>query len=244
VQWVTRSQVQSALRLGSDSVASNPYTTPEVADISAPPEYAAPQTREFASPDLSEGDAYIDEFGWAPKPYRASTVEVPSAQRLGTFPRVDYRPDPVRPAEEWYDKNAADENLRHSVESQDADGWTELKGVLPTDMRWADNPRRNPPAETRPTMSMAPSSYLFTRPFAKDVARFFNGMHFSMADHRRDYDILGMAPPRARRNTYRVEPQPWDIDIVDMPPTNFDAYPDARIRSVEVPSVASRSWRL
>jgi hypothetical protein len=36
-----------------------------------------------------------------------------------------------------------------------------------------------------------------------------------MADHRREYPILGMAPVNSRRNTYRVEPTPWDINIVD-----------------------------
>jgi hypothetical protein len=64
-----------------------------------------------------------------------------------------------------------------------------------------------------------------------------------MADHRRNYEILGMAPARSRRNTYRMEPAPWDLDVVDMPSTDAYNPVDARIRSVELPQ-NPRSMRL
>lgn len=43
------------------------------------------------------------------------------------------------------------------------------------------------------------------------------GAHFSMADHRRNYPVLGMEPIRERRNTYRVDPPPRDVTIQDRP---------------------------
>lgn len=206
------------------------------------PTYAVPEYGSYAVPPLSEGSPYNDEFGWGPT-LRTSTVEVPSAQRLGTIPRYDYRPDPVRPPDEFWDKTDKDKEIRHRVEDVDADGWTERKGINATDRRWRENPRITPPPEPRPTNLMAPTTYSFTRPFDQHSARTLNGTHFSMADHRRNYEILGMAPVRTMRNTYRLEPGPWDTDIVDMAPVQEPEGPQARLRSVELP-YGSRSWRL
>lgn len=222
---------------------ANPYTADSTTDIATPPVYAVPQSRDYAVPDIDEGSPYNDEFGWGPQPGRPSSVEYPSAQRLRTIPRIDFVPDPVRPPEEWYGRRDADDKQRHSVEDIDANGWTELKGVLPTDKRWADNPRRTPPPENRPTQSLSPRTYSFTRPWDRFSARYLNGNHFSMADHRRDYEIGGMGPVVSRRNTYRMEPVPWDLDVIDLPPINGDPRPEARARSVEIPE-PSRSWRL
>jgi hypothetical protein len=67
-------------------------------------------------------------------------------------------------------------------------------------------------------------------------------MHFSMADHRRTYDVLGMAPVQSRRNTYRADPAPWDANVVDMP---VDVSPvNARVRVVELPARTGGSYRL
>jgi len=222
---------------------TSPYTTRETTDISAIPVYAVPQQRAYAAPPLEEGDAYNDEFGWGPHVGTPSTTDVPAAQRLRTIPRIDMRPDPVRPPEEWYDRRDADTAQRHSVESVDANGWPINKGVNPGDKRWADDPRRTPPAEPRWTQGIGPSTYSFTRPFDQGYARTFNGNHFSMADHRREYEILGMEPVRSRRNTYRIEPGPWDVGVVDLPPDNGESLPQARVRSVEVP-YPRQSYRL
>lgn len=226
----------------------NPFATRKVTEADTPatpiadvPDYSVPQHGAYAVPSLETGDAYNDEFGWAPRSLRPSSVETPSAQRLRTIPRYDYRPNPVRPAEEWYGRNAQDEFDRHSVEHQDADGWTESKGIASSDRRWTPNPRSTPPDESRLTQQMAPSSYQFTRPFDQHSARQLNGSHFSMADHRRNYEILGMAPVTSRRNTYRIEPTPWDTDIVDLPPVADQA--QARLTAVEIPH-GPRSWRI
>lgn len=228
----------------------NPYTAretktdPERADVPVmeAPEYAVPQHGAYSVPPMEAGSPYNDTFGWGPR-IHTSTVETPSAQRLGVFPRMDYRPDPVRPPDEFWDRIDKDDAQRHSVEDQDADGWTEQKGINPTDKRWADNPRRTPPPESRLTQQMAPRTYTFLRPFDQHSARQFNGLHFSMADHRRNYEILGMAPTRHARNTYRIEPTPWDTDIVDLPPNREPDVPQARYSSVELP-YGPRNYRL
>jgi hypothetical protein len=223
---------------------ANPWATGRTdTDVSQPPAVAVQQTNAYAVPPLSAGDAYNDEFGWAARlAQRTSTVEVPSAQRMMTTPRRDFRPLPERPPEEWWDRVNADTTQRESVVETNATGWQTPAGINPGDQRWAYNPRLHPPAESRPTNRLGPNTWTQTRPFDRGAKR-FNGMHFSMADHRRKYDILGMRPATSRRNTYRIEPAPWDLDVVDLPPNNGQETPQAAIRSVEIP-MGTRAMRL
>lgn len=214
------------------------------------PEYAE-RVSGYAVPGVDSDAPYNDEFGWAPS-LRLSAEGIPDTHRLGTLPLYDYRPTDNRPPEEWYRRNAAEEARRESVTDQDANGWEETKhypGFNNPHLgaeRWARNPNRVPPPENRWTQKLSPRSYSFWRPFGtgnpKDSAHRFNGVHFSMADHRRDYEIYGMEPVRSRRNTYRIEPTPWDTNIVDMPPP--DDTPEMRpVPSANV-DYQSRSWRL
>lgn len=231
----------------------DPYASDESQIGEAVPQYAMPNHGVYASPDISEGSPYNDEFGWSGK-LRTSTVETPSAQRVGSIPRFDMRPNPQRPVVEEWRKRDADDAQRHSIEDQRGTAWETPAGIAPGQTRFAPNPRSVPVPESRITSRLAPRGYSFTRPFDQfnrthdgdpltGSARTFNGEHFSMADHRRTYDVEGFAPVRTPRNTYRIEPTPWDTNIVDMPPDNGAEIPAARIRSVEIPS-ATRSWRL
>lgn len=74
---------------------------------------------------------------------------------------------------------------------------------------------RSMPVGRPVTDSSHPELYSFIRPFNQETERDFNGDHFSMADHKREYDIYGMQPVYQRRNTYRTEPAQWDTNIVD-----------------------------
>jgi hypothetical protein len=236
-------------------VMANPWAHSRTEDQRDIPTTAEQQTNDYAVPSLSAGDAYNDEFGWAPHfPTKPSTVETPSAQRLQSIQRYDYAARGELPSERFREDIDADRRGRYRVEDQDANGWEETKGVHTGDQRWAPNPRLNPPPESRVTSTLSPRSYSFTRFFDQlnrtydgeplsGSARTFNGQHFSMADHRRNYEILGMRPVQSRRNTYRLEPAPWDVDVVDLPPRSSETIPDARIRSVSIPE-ASRSYRL
>jgi len=54
-------------------------------------------------------------------------------------------------------------------------------------------------------------------------ARYLNGTHYSMAQHNSlnpaDWQTNGMAATRQSRNTYRLDPAPWDEGVTDSPDT-------------------------
>jgi hypothetical protein len=202
-------------------------------------EYVSPLVRGYEAPTDAETERFRSLLGWAPK--LDQTLDPSRTQQI---PRRDYRPEPNRPPDEWWGKNYADTTRRESVQKIDADGWEE---VQTREVR-APDPRWYPPSVERLTAKMAPRSYLFLRPWGENflkIAKQFNGIHFSMADHRRTYDILGMAPARSLRNTYRADPPPWDENLIDMPPEYSPV--DGTIRAVDVPPSTARSnrtWRL
>ena len=237
----------------------NPWSTSRTDSATATPNAPSQQAQAYTAPSLTAGDAWIKSFGWAPSmTTRTSTVNVPSAQRLQTIPLYARESDPQAPSDEgglWNKLNVT------TVERQSAErravnstGWKTDPGFRTGDRRWADNPRRDPPAEPRVTSRLGQNTYSFFRLFDQfnrtydggpplGSSRRFTGNHFSMADHRRTYPILGMQPPRSRRNTYRLDPPPWDTGIVDMPPQDSNYIPAASITSFEVPA-PGRSLRL
>ncbi len=156
------------------------------------------------------------------------------------MPRRAYRPDPTQHSREFYlgvHGPGRDEIQRHGVEFLDADGRT---ADVPIVRRYADKPYQT--TEPRPTNRMSPSTYVFTRPFDQRFARQLNGQHFSMADHRREYPIMGQEPTRRRRTTWRAEPTPWDANLTDMPSPVVRTPMPGQVTAVEVP--ASRNSRL
>jgi hypothetical protein len=175
---------------------------------------------------LSENPPYNDEFGWSPGRYDSDPY------RLGGMPLRDDRPPAHQPPEHFYGKLDHEHAHRHKVEHQETTGIVETKQGFgyPSPVRgahrFADDPRAKPPGEPRVTSLLSPHSYIFTRPYGQDTIkvgeRSFNGHHFSMADHRRNYSdhLDGMAPTMRRRNTYRLNPAPWDAYLVDYPPPN------------------------
>jgi hypothetical protein len=214
----------------------------------AEPDYPHAENGRYASPGLSEDAPYTDTFGWSPS-LRLSAQEIPDNARLRERALRDFYPDGPKNPEQFYGSRDTDDAKRHQVESQDANGWDAPKGIG-TERRWAANPREIPPAENRVTQRLAPRGYSFLRPFGHGLGKGstpdrFNGEHFSMADHRRDYEIYGMAPVRSRRNTWRIEPTPWDADIVDVPANVQPNIPNGRVEAVEVNySPGNRNWRL
>lgn len=217
----------------------NPYAAPE--EIRDHPEYAMPNSN-YAAPSPDEENGTMDSpIGAWTIALREAPGDTPDPMRTGRMVRRDRMPDPARPPEDFYGRLDADDRARHSVETQDADGWEEFKGG--SGKPAARNPREKPPAEPRPTSRLAPRSYSFTRP-EFGGPRDLTGVHFSMADHRRDYPILGMAPVREHRNTFRIQPTPFDMEMGDVPPNDPTDVPAGRIQAVAVPLSASRSFRL
>lgn len=221
------------------AVKENPYAAPgEITD--GPPVYEMPGGREYAAPSLDEENGYIDSpiLAWSPT-LKEQPGYTPDPLRTGRTPGHDRRPYPTQPPENFWNVLDADDKSRHSVETQDADGFEEKRGIL---RRFAPNPRSIPSEDLRPTSRLSPHSYVFTRPMFGGPLH-LTGIHFSMADHRRDYPVLGMEPVRTWRNTYRINPAPFDTDMVDLPPEDIPDVSNMRIRSVEVPAAAN-PWRL
>lgn len=245
----------------------NPWATTRTARESGLPDNEPPeqQYNAYAAPGLTEENGYADSpvTAWGPG-LRTSPTGIPDGTRVGETPRYDFRPDPGRPPEEFWQKLDADRDVRYGVsETVDGNGWDENKhgagGPDPSNnvyVRWAPNPRSTPPPEPRITSSLVPRTYSYERPFDQlnrpwadgpvGSARRFLGLHFSMADHRRNYEILGMAPQRfpgmGTRNTYRLDPVPWDSNIVDRAE---ESSPVSRVLvQREVPAPSSRSYRL
>lgn len=178
--------------------------------------------------------------GWAPTITRDDYAGVTDPTRVEELPRVDRRAN-LRNFWGWWGKFDAETKARESVVAQDTTGHQEQKGQNTR----APHPLWVPPPEPRPTTGMSPHTYFFSRPFDQTVARRFNGSHLSLADNRRNYDILTMAPVTRRRNTYRVEPTPWDTDIMDEVAPATAGMKSERIVSPDIPSsMTTRAYRL
>ena len=213
------------------------------------PAYELPNSRDYAvpAPNSDEENGFVDNpgNGWAPvlKSFPGGT---PDPMRLGTMARRDRYPNPRIPSDEdpTFTEREAEYDARrkaHHVKI-DADGFEENKGIL---RRFAPNPRSIPGPEPRPTMRMSPHTYVFTRDMVGGPMR-NNGEHFSMADFRRDYQILGTKPVGTWRNTYRIQPVPFDHDMVDIPAVDTISIPDQIYVSPEVSisGYGGRTWRL
>lgn len=223
-------------------VTSMPYKSPD----QVPGAYG--QTVEYS---MGPDEHYVPEngnhdyvtypgLGWATKLARRISG-TPDPQREMEMPTPTAGPYDGRNPGTYYFPKDAETAKRESVTNTMGVGWVEEKSqyVMGPDPRW------NPPAESRLTSDMSPANYRFTRPFDQlekgNGARQFNGMHFSLADHRRDYDVGGMTAAQNYRNTYRASPAPWDADMYDeAEPQNLQ---DAVVNYVPAPS-ASTAYRL
>lgn len=161
----------------------------------------------------------------------------PDPMRTGAQRTVSYRPAADQPPENFYTHGLGAERLaRHQAENLDGDGWL---AQAPAVRQFAPNPRNQVYAEPRATSRMAPSSYAFTRPYDQTTEHQNNGQHFSMADHRRRYAILGMRPVDPLRNTDRHVPAPWDYDTADVVEVAQAAAQAQRIVAYDIPQ---RRW--
>lgn len=196
---------------------------------------------------MSNAHSYDVSVPWSDNGYSNSPIQAyaspPSVDpdRLDNRTRVDSRAN-LRDVFGWWRKKDADTAKRESVVKRDAIGWTEKKGGSGYSTM-APRPLGKDTGEPRPTMALGPNTYFFERPFDARIARHFTGEHFSMADHRRTFEIYGMAPMTHARNTYRIEPGPTDRDITDMPTDN--SYSPIYTQPVSAPVAAvERSWRI
>ena len=140
----------------------------------------------------------------------------------------------------WYlQNNPRDRQLEERISCPDSFIEQSVSSVPAPDPRW------NPPQPLRGPYK-APSVYAFFRPsYGQDVAERLNGRHFSMASNSRTYPITGVETVRNRRNTYRVEPVPYDVSITDVPTNIGPSNPQAVFTSPQVTSAgAANGYRL
>lgn len=206
---------------------------------------SGPNSRYAAPTEGRDGPGYVDSpVGAWSVTLRNAPGETPDPLRGAQYPVRDYRPDPrFNPEYFWLGPRGpgTEKVARHGVEYQDGDGMAAIppgRHVIGADPRWI------PPEEPRVTSRLSPHTYTFTRPFDQDIERSFTGVHFSMADHRRRYPILGMNPPPFRRNTYRADPVPWDVMRVDMPAPTPNVTASGQVRAFDIPPSSGQSWRL
>ncbi len=169
---------------------------------------ADPRTIPVPASMYGPGPEYVST---APKGYAATYPGNPYATTVGSdLPTLADQRSIARYGQmRFYDETETENLQRHSVETlqtRDFSNNTEKYGGVVQPTR---------PAPERWTAYTHPNLYSFVRPFNSHAARELNGYHFSMADHRRTYDVMTMKPVRQIRNTYRTEPGQWDANIVD-----------------------------
>lgn len=219
-------------------MAANPYAArqpenageaPGATFLATHPVYAVPDVPDTTDPEYAHGNyaTQLDpdyESGTTPDPIRTGDQEPPIN-------------DPNVRA--YNERRYADFHERHSVEHT-AESWdVQQRKVAPgQNPLWTQE--RLP---TRPSAVRSPLGYLFTRPWhiprnIKDAVGEQAVDHVSMADHRRVYEIYGMAPrDRKGVNTFRLDPQPWDQGLF---PVDQDITPER----TGAAQVGNRAYRL
>lgn len=166
-----------------------------VADI---PETTDPEYRDGYSPVLKAGGS-------------------PDGTNLPDDIRTQRRePPPNDPNQREYWRIRRSEFLeRHSVENYNT-GWDVQQYKVPPGQNPLWTQERLP---IRPTADNSPLNYTMSRPWhiprnIKDAVGEHAVTHFSLADHRRLYEIYGMQPQgETGVNTYRHDTRPWDNNL-------------------------------
>jgi hypothetical protein len=168
----------------------------------APPDSSDPEYTTAYSPELQSGG-------------NSDGTKLPSAIRIGTREPVENRSTD----HEFNARQTSEFHKRHSVETYVPGNWRNKQRRVPTP--------RNPywthdPTPRRPTATQTPTGGVFTRPWhvPRNLADIVPGavLHFSLADHRRNFDVMTMTPRgRVGMNTYRAQPRPWDENLYRPP---------------------------
>lgn len=222
----------------STSPARNPYAQDGAPNYYGVEPVSVPDPTNYGVGDSEGTTQYIRNLGWAPE-LTDRIGGTPDPYREEQLPRQDRRAN-LRNFFGWWKSYDADTATRESVVTQQTTGSTERKGKL----NRADDPRWTSPGEARPTQQLNPHTYFFQRPWDQVISRRFGGSHFSLADNRRAYDILTQSAIPNRRTTFRLEPTPWDNNMVDEVPDPSPVQ-SSRLPAADIPlSSSQRSYRL
>jgi hypothetical protein len=194
-------------RRGVDRSRSGEAPGPVLGRFAAQQRYAVPDIPESTVPGYGEG--------FSPELRVGSEGTTPDDIRVGRREPPLHSPTPLH-----YLRRGSDELRRTSDEYTLATGWAirqSKPNISPIPEQIQDiRPRR-------PTAVLGPNTYVNRVPkhIPRNVADAIGPgavRHISMADHRRDYPIYGMRPQGGvGRNTYRLDPRPWDEDLYNPP---------------------------
>jgi hypothetical protein len=106
---------------------------------------------------------------------------------------------------------------------------------------WTDSPYRNPGNWPAEFPLKDPSTWRFNRQYQGPTSTFDPDIYKPMGSNIRAYPVGGMRATPTSRNTYRLNPDPWDETIVDMPTPTTP--PDVQFTSPAV-SPSSSAYRL
>lgn len=195
----------------------NPYATPPPNPGTAPnpalglfngnARYAVKDVPESTDPEYTTGYSPVLVPGGS-----STGAALPDNVRIGRRrPPVEggtyNRPD-------WVAKRTAEQNKRYEADHLDTMWSVRQQRIPPPRVPLWEQER----APTRPTATNSPTGYAFQREWLlpRNAATVWNDndpkadtgasrMHFSLADHRRKYEILTMKPQgRVGTNTYQI----------------------------------------
>lgn len=176
------------------------------------PTYPEQETAEYTynSAVLSP---YAPANGGHTAPLRRGVGSTPDAMRTGT---VEFR--------DTYDGTDPSDFYRHRTDRIEREDYaTDVRGGLQKrvigERAIAEDPRRNPPPNTRMTAALSPSpnGHFYRDMNAGLGQREFTGEHRSMAGRKRDYEIYGMKPATTPRTTFRREVIPQVNGVYEVP---------------------------
>jgi len=218
---------------------SNPYSKPVArGDGSAPNPtgsviWAGPG--RYSVPDIPETTDPDYTLGFSPT---LATTGSPDGTKLPDDIRIGVRkPPPNSPQNtEVYTRRYNEFYRRASVEKTTL-GW-HVRQEKPPPPRVPEWEQEKLPI--RPTATLAPAGYMFQRPEhhprpIKDAVGEQAVEHFSLADHRRTWEIFGQKPQGGPGvNTYRAPVRPWDENmfIPPQPANSVDAIFGKRARGL------------
>lgn len=186
-----------------------------------------PFARSYASP-------YNDYVGWEEAPLEDVRVQ---AVHHNHYPR-QYS---------WHDapNNSQNLNLPFEVVASANDMLPSVTETPHQRGAYPREPNNHPPDAER--YQRNPASWTFFRNWTASQrdSQGFDGAHISMGDNIIVQPVGGMRPnyERNRRNTYRIEPEPWDLNYTDV---SADSAQNAAPPSIPMvpPNVHGHSYRL
>lgn len=218
------------------SVQVNAYATSRTEDQFGTPAYAEQHYASYAVPSPgapydAPGEPYAPKLEWSvagtPDPTRAGRQQIESDPRQSAnAPRA------------WWRGLSRDDDIRESeqqVTQQIPEQQETSQPVVPrptgigTPLRW--------------TSALSGLTYTLTRDMHAREPYRLNGIHFSMADHRRYENVIyGMVPPHSPRGTYRLDVPQWGENVLDKQvPTDVVVN---NVYNVPVVPSVQRSYRL